>query len=212
MPNIDFDKNGGLVPAILQNANTKQVLMMGYMNREAYDLTVKEGVAWFYSRSKGRLWQKGETSGNVQYVVKIEEDCDNDTLLLQVNPAGPTCHLGTNSCFGDDYFNLNVLERTIGDKIANPVEGSYTNYLVTEGLDKILKKCGEEMTEVVIAAKNQVAGLSKAELLNETSDLLYHLFVLLQNQGIALDEVEAVLGQRHGQSHDYSVRKEIKNY
>lgn len=179
MTAIDFGKNGGLVPAILQDYRTNQVLMLGYMNEEAYELTVTEGVAWFYSRSKGRLWKKGETSGNLQEVVKIELDCDQDTLLVQVRPIGPTCHTGSQSCFGDDFFNLNILEKTVVDKVGNPKEGSYTSYLMEQGLDKILKKCGEEMTEVVIAAKNAQAGQGNNELVSETSDLLYHLFVLL---------------------------------
>lgn len=144
MTAIDFSKNDGLVPAILQDAESKQVLMLGYMNQEAYDLTVSEGVAWFYSRSKERLWKKGETSGNTQEVVKIDLDCDQDTLLVQVRPKGPTCHTGTQSCFGDDYFNLNMLEKTVKQKIDNPKEGSYTTYLMEKGLDKILKKLGKK--------------------------------------------------------------------
>lgn len=212
MTAIDFDKGNGLVPAILQNVHTKQVLMMGYMNQEAYDLTVTEGVAWFYSRSKERLWKKGESSGNVQRVVNIELDCDGDTVLVQVDPTGPTCHLGTNSCFGDDYFNLPVLENTVASKVANPVEGSYTTYLTEKGLDKILKKCGEEMTEVVIAAKNAEAGQGTDELIAETSDLLYHLLVLLNQQGVSLADIEEKLSERHGQAHTYSERKDIDNY
>lgn len=212
MTSIDFDKNDGLVPAILQDYQTKQVLMLGYMNREAYELTVKDQVAWFYSRSKERLWKKGESSGNIQRVVKIEEDCDQDTLLIQVDPAGPTCHLNTNSCFGDDYFNLSILERTVKDKLDHPKEGSYTAYLKQEGLDKILKKCGEEMTEVIIAAKNKEAGLDKSELIDESSDLFYHMLVLLQESGVSLREVEDKLASRHGQQHSYSIRKEIENY
>lgn len=212
MTSIDFDKNGGLVPAILQDYQTKQVLMLGYMNQEAYDLTIKENVAWFYSRSKERLWKKGESSGNVQHVVSIEEDCDQDTLLIYVKPAGPSCHLNTQSCFGDNYFNLSILEKTIKEKLDNPKEGSYTAYLKEEGLDKILKKCGEEMTEVIIASKNLEAGLAQKELISETSDLLYHLLVLLQSQGVTLREVEELLANRHGQPQNYSVRKTIDNY
>ncbi len=212
MTAIDFGKNGGLVPAILQDYRTNQVLMLGYMNEEAYELTVSEGVAWFYSRSKGRLWKKGETSGNLQEVVKIELDCDQDTLLVQVRPTGPTCHTGSQSCFGDDFFNLNILEKTVVDKVGNPKEGSYTSYLMEQGLDKILKKCGEEMTEVVIAAKNAQAGQGNDELVSETSDLLYHLFVLLVERGLSLTDIEATLNARHGQEHTYSVRKEIEDY
>lgn len=212
MTAIDFSKNGGLVPAILQDYRTKQVLMLGYMNQEAYELTVSEGVAWFYSRSKERLWKKGESSGNVQEVVKIDLDCDQDTLLVQVRPTGPTCHTGSQSCFGDDYFNLNILEKTVADKIGNPQEGSYTSYLMTKGLDKILKKCGEEMTEVVIAAKNAAAGQGNAELIAETSDLLYHLLVLLVERGLSLSDIETLLKARHGQEHTYSERKTIDHY
>lgn len=208
MEKIDFDKVDGLVPAILQHFQTGQVLMLGYMNREAYEKTRSEGVAWFYSRSKERLWMKGESSGNIQKVVDIKLDCDQDTLLIQVDPVGPTCHTGETSCFGSDYFNLSILEETIADKVNNPQEGSYTKYLVDEGQDKILKKCGEEMTEVIIAAKNN----DKEELINEASDLAYHLLVLLQNQGVSLAEVEAKLGERHGVKQDYSIRSNINEW
>ncbi|MEY8371480.1 bifunctional phosphoribosyl-AMP cyclohydrolase/phosphoribosyl-ATP diphosphatase HisIE [Aerococcaceae bacterium 50-4] len=212
MTGIDFEKNNGLVPAILQDYQTKQVLMLGYMNKEAYELTVKEDIAWFYSRSKERLWKKGESSGNIQKVVKIDLDCDQDTVLVQVQPMGPTCHTGSLSCFGDEYFNLNILEKTVVEKIAQPKEGSYTTYLMEKGLDKILKKCGEEMTEVVIAAKNAEAGQGNDELINESSDLLYHFLVLLAERGLSLSDIEAALKARHGQAHTYSERKEIKDY
>lgn len=205
---VDFSKNNGLVPAILQDANTNQVLMLGYMNRQALENTVKDGVAWFYSRSKERLWMKGEESNHIQRVVDIKLDCDNDTLLLRVHPEGPTCHLGTQSCFGDDHFNLNQLEKTIRKKIDHPEEGSYTKYLMDEGLDKILKKNGEEMTEVIIAAKNK----DNEELVAESSDLLYHFLVLLQKQGVTLSDVEAKLNERHGEKQDYSVRSEIDEW
>ena len=138
--NIDFEKENGLVPAILQHYQTKQVLMIGYMNKEAYEKTVEEKVAVFYSRSKERLWKKGETSGNIQHVKDIKLDCDGDALLITVDPDGPTCHLETQSCFGDEYFNLSILEKTVDEKMKNPKEGSYTKYLKDEGLDKILKK------------------------------------------------------------------------
>ena len=205
---INFDKGDGLVPAILQDDRTGQVLMFGYMNQEAYEKTQAEGVAWFYSRSKERLWKKGESSGHIQKVESIEVDCDQDTLLVRVTPMGPTCHTGSQSCFGDRYFNLATLEQTIASKIAKPQEGSYTKYLIEEGLDKILKKCGEEMTEVVLAAKNQ----DKEELLDESSDLLYHFLVLLQAQGIQLSEVEAKIAQRHGQPQHYSIRQSIEEW
>lgn len=205
---VDFSKNDGLVPAILQDAQTNQVLMLGYMNQEALEKTLSDQVAWFYSRSKKRLWMKGEESGNIQRVAEIKLDCDNDTLLVLVHPEGPTCHLGTQSCFGDDHFNFNHLENTIQNKIENPEEGSYTKYLVNEGLDKILKKNGEEMTEVILAAKNA----DKEELIAETSDLLYHLLVLLQHQGVTLADVEAKLNDRHGEKQAYSVRSEIEEW
>lgn len=196
------------MPAILQDYRTGQVLMLGYMNQEAYDKTRAEGVAWFYSRSKKRLWKKGESSGHIQDVVTIELDCDQDTLLLRVNPQGPTCHTGTQSCFGDNYFNIATLEQTIAGKIAKPQEGSYTSYLIEQGLDKILKKSGEEMTEVILAAKNH----DKEELLNESSDLLYHFLVLLQQQDVQLNDVEAKLAERHGVTQNYSIRDEIQKW
>lgn len=196
------------MPAILQDDRTGQVLMLGYMNQEAYDKTREEGVAWFYSRSKERLWKKGESSGHIQEVVSIDVDCDQDTLLVRVKPLGPTCHTGTQSCFGDQSFNLAILEQTIAAKIANPQEGSYTKYLIDEGLDKILKKCGEEMTEVVLAAKNK----DKEELIDESSDLLYHFLVLLQAQGVQLKNVEAKLAERHGMPQEYSIRQGINEW
>lgn len=208
MLTINFEKSDGLVPAILQDYRTGQVLMLGYMNQEAYDKTRAEGVAWFYSRSKKRLWKKGESSGHIQDVVTIELDCDQDTLLLRVNPQGPTCHTGTQSCFGDNYFNIATLEQTIAGKIAKPQEGSYTSYLIEQGLDKILKKSGEEMTEVILAAKNH----DKEELLNESSDLLYHFLVLLQQQDVQLNDVEAKLAERHGVTQNYSIREEIEKW
>ena len=206
--NADFSKNNGLLSVILQDYKTKQVLMNGFMNEEALQKTKEEQVVWFYSRSKERLWKKGETSGNVQEVVSMQLDCDQDALLIQVNPQGPTCHTGTNSCFGDDYFSIQKLERTVQEKISQPEEGSYTKYLVEEGIDKILKKCGEEMTEVIIAAKNK----DKNELINETSDLLYHLLVMLNNEGVSLSEVEDKLNLRHGKKQEYSVREDIQEW
>lgn len=205
---IDFAKNDGLVPAILQDVRTGQVLMLGYMNEEAYQRTREEKVAWFYSRSKGRLWMKGEESGNIQRVKEIRLDCDQDTLLVLVDPAGPTCHLGTQSCFGDRTFNLEMLEQTVAKKVRNPQPGSYTNYLVSEGLDKILKKVGEEAAEIIIAAKNQ----DREELIAETSDFLYHLLVLLNQQDVSLADVKAQLAERHGEKQVYSVRSEIEEW
>ena len=204
----DFEKGGGLLSVILQDERTGQVLMNGFMNEEAYQKTTEEKIVWFYSRSKERLWKKGETSGNIQIVKNMALDCDSDALLIQVEPKGPTCHLGTQSCFGDDYFNLQTLEKIVDRKVENPEEGSYTKYLTEEGIDKILKKCGEEMTEVVIAAKNG----DREELIDETSDLLYHTLVLLKHQGVSLGDVEARLEARHGENLSYKVRGEIEEW
>lgn len=204
----DFNKLDGLLSVILQDVNTGQVLMNGYMNEEAYNKTIEDDVVWFYSRSKSRLWKKGESSGHVQTVQSMRLDCDQDALLIEVAPKGPTCHLGTQSCFGDDDFNLQILEKTIQDKIKHPKEGSYTKYLMDEGIDKILKKCGEEMTEVVIGAKNK----DKEETVNETSDLLYHLLVMLNHEGITLKDVEDKLHERHGKTQRISRRSDIDKW
>ncbi|MCG1009525.1 bifunctional phosphoribosyl-AMP cyclohydrolase/phosphoribosyl-ATP diphosphatase HisIE [Salinicoccus sp. ID82-1] len=204
----DFDKGNGLLSVILQDDSTGQVLMNGFMNEAAYEKTVEENVVWFYSRSKERLWKKGETSGHIQVVRSMALDCDADALLIQVDPKGPTCHLGTQSCFGDDHFSLQTLSRIVERKVDNPEEGSYTKYLTEEGIDKILKKCGEEMTEVVIAAKNN----DSLELINETSDLFYHMLVLMKHQGVSLKEVEENLESRHGQNLSYKVRGDIKEW
>jgi len=204
----DFNKGNGLLSVVLQDWQTKQVLMNGFMNEEAYQKTIDENVVWFYSRSKERLWKKGESSGHIQAVKKMALDCDQDALLIQVEPHGPTCHKGTQSCFGDDHFTLQNLEKIVKNKIQNPEEGSYTKYLTDEGLDKILKKCGEEMTEIVIAAKNE----DKKEVIDETSDLFYHLLVLLQEQNVSLKEVEKNLEERHGKTLSYKVREDIEEW
>ena len=204
----DFSKNGGLLSVILQDTNTKQVLMNGYMNEEALTKTKEDGVVWFYSRSKERLWKKGETSGHIQKVISMKLDCDQDALLIEVDPHGPTCHTGTQSCFGDEYFNLSVLDQTVQKKLQNPEEGSYTKYLKDQGIDKILKKCGEEMTEVVLAAKNK----DRENLIDESSDLLYHFLVLLNHEGLSLKDVEKNLEERHGKKQDYSIRDDIKKW
>ena len=204
----DFSKNGGFLSVILQDTCTKQVLMNGYMNEEALTKTKEDGVVWFYSRSKERLWKKGETSGHIQKVVSMKLDCDQDALLIEVDPHGPTCHTGTQSCFGDEYFNLSVLDQTVQKKLQNPEEGSYTKYLKEQGIDKILKKCGEEMTEVVLAAKNK----DRENLIDESSDLLYHFLVLLNHEGLSLKDVEKNLEERHGKKQDYSIRDDIKKW
>ncbi|WP_020006476.1 bifunctional phosphoribosyl-AMP cyclohydrolase/phosphoribosyl-ATP diphosphatase HisIE [Salinicoccus albus] len=204
----DFEKGGGFISVILQHYRTKQVLMNGFMNEEAYEKTLEDRVVWFYSRTKERLWKKGETSGHIQAVKEMALDCDQDALLIQVEPHGPTCHLGTQSCFEDEDFSLQTLEKIVGQKIDHPQEGSYTKYLVEEGLDKILKKTGEEMTETIIAAKND----DKKEIIDETSDLFYHLLVLLKNKDITLKEIEDKLKERHGENLSYKVRSEIEEW
>ena len=194
----------GLIPAVLQDYYTRQVLMVAYMNREALDKTLETGKAPFWSRSRKELWTKGETSGNYQEVVAIDYDCDADTLLVQVLPKGPACHTGETSCFYRNLYtneekatgNVDIIHKLavqVQDRRENPVEGSYTNYLFREGVDKICKKIGEESAETIIAAKND----SKEELTYEASDLLYHLTVLLNNQGVTFDDLFAELTKRH---------------
>ena len=194
----------GLIPAVLQDYHTRQVLMLAYMNQEAYAKTIETKKATFFSRSRQELWTKGETSGNYQEVVAIDYDCDADALLVQVVPKGPACHTGNTSCFYRESFVdedralgnvdiLHALAEQVEHRKQNPVEGSYTNYLFREGVDKICKKIGEEATETVIAAKNN----SKDELIYEASDLLYHLTVLLNNQGVSWDELFEELTKRH---------------
>ncbi|HHU52778.1 MAG TPA: bifunctional phosphoribosyl-AMP cyclohydrolase/phosphoribosyl-ATP diphosphatase HisIE [Clostridiaceae bacterium] len=204
----DFSKNNGLLSVILQDYDTGQVLMNGFMNEEAYDLTIRDQVVWFYSRSRQALWKKGETSGNYQHVVSMCLDCDQDALLIRVKPDGPTCHLGNVSCFDDYYFTLEILEKTIQDRMENPQEGSYTKYLIEQGVDKILKKTGEEMTEILIAVKNN----DKAEIINEAGDLLYHFILLLNQNGVILAEVKDNLAERHGLKQKYKQRKEIEQW
>jgi phosphoribosyl-AMP cyclohydrolase / phosphoribosyl-ATP pyrophosphohydrolase len=191
---IDFDKMGGLVPAIVQDAKTREILMLGYMNAEALAKTEAEGVVTFYSRSKGRLWTKGESSGNVLKVVSIKPDCDGDALLIEAEPAGPTCHTGTVSCFvAEPDGALARLEQTIvARKAAGATDKSYTAKLFAEGLPRIAQKVGEEGVEVVIAA---LSG-TDAELSGEAADLLYHLTVLLNARRLGLRNVMEVLARR----------------
>jgi phosphoribosyl-ATP pyrophosphohydrolase/phosphoribosyl-AMP cyclohydrolase len=192
---VRFDAEG-LAPAVVQDSRTREVLMLAYMNREALARTLEEGETWFYSRSRGELWHKGATSGNLQSVRKVSLDCDFDTLLVEVVPAGPACHRGTYSCFGVEprleVFLLELTELIESRKETRP-EGSYTAYLFDSGLDKILKKLGEEAAETIIAAKNE----STAELVAEASDLIYHLLVLLAERGVSLQEVARELESRH---------------
>lgn len=195
MGKIDFDKLNGLVPCVVQDATTQKVLMVAFMNVEAYEKTVREKKVTFYSRSKKRLWTKGETSGNSLELVEILQDCDNDSLLVKVNPKGPTCHTGADTCFNEknEGWNLNRLEVLIKDRRANPKKGSYTTSLFEAGLNKIAQKVGEEAVELVIEAKDD----NKELFLNEAADLLYHYLVLLQAKGMSLDDVKAVLKKRH---------------
>ncbi|TLV00445.1 bifunctional phosphoribosyl-AMP cyclohydrolase/phosphoribosyl-ATP diphosphatase HisIE [Dyadobacter luticola] len=201
---IDFDKSGdGLVPAIIQDLHTDKVLMLGYMNVEALEKTKKEGTVTFYSRSKQRLWTKGETSGNFLFVNEITADCDGDTLLIKATPAGPVCHTGADTCFGEknsqdvrigEAFFLNYLQKkVIRERKLNPTEESYTSSLFRKGINKIAQKVGEEAVEVVIESKDDDSELFK----NEVSDLLFHLLVLLEQKNIDLDEVIDVLRSRH---------------
>ena len=193
--NIDFNKSDGLVPVIIQDEHTLEVLMLGYMNREAYDKTVAENIVTFFSRSKDRLWTKGETSNNYLHVKSIYEDCDNDTLLIKVKADGPTCHTGSRSCFKTEY-NQNFilqLEQIIGDRYEHPQEGSYVNKLRGKGLNKIAQKVGEEAVETVIAALAQ----TETEMIDETSDLVFHLLVLLREKGLSLEVIAKNLEERH---------------
>ncbi len=196
---IDFKKNTDqLVPAIVQDALTQKVLMLGYMNEEAYKKTVDTQKVTFYSRSKKRLWTKGEESGNVLHLKSIAVDCDNDTLLIQVNPEGPTCHKGTDTCWGEEnsatYGFLSVLEAVIANRW-NEQENSdsYVASLFRSGINKVAQKVGEEAVEVVIEAKDD----NDALFLNESADLLFHYLVLLKAKGFRLQDVEAVLKSRH---------------
>ncbi|TDQ25670.1 bifunctional phosphoribosyl-AMP cyclohydrolase/phosphoribosyl-ATP diphosphatase HisIE [Tenacibaculum caenipelagi] len=192
--NIDFTKGNGLVPVVIQNNITLQVLMLGYMNEEALAKTQKEGKVTFFSRTKNRLWTKGEESGNFLWVNDIQIDCDNDTLLIKATPEGPTCHKGTTSCFAEETSKgfLYELESIISDRIDNDVETSYTNKLFKRGINKVAQKVGEEAVEVVIEAKDNNDELFK----NEAADLLYHYLILLKAKGFALVDIESVLKGR----------------
>ena len=193
--NIDFSKNNGLVPVIVQHANTQQVLMLGYMNEEALNKTKEEGKVTFYSRSKERLWTKGETSNNFLIVDAILEDCDNDTLLIKAYPQGPTCHTGSTSCFGQETSKgfLYRLENIIEQRISDSTEGSYTSQLFKRGVNKVAQKVGEEAVELVIEAKDNNIDLFK----NEAADLLYHYIILLKTKNLKLEDIEAILQGRH---------------
>ncbi|OBZ15371.1 MULTISPECIES: bifunctional phosphoribosyl-AMP cyclohydrolase/phosphoribosyl-ATP diphosphatase HisIE [Bacillales] len=206
--------DAGLVPAIVQDAQSKEVLMMAYMNKESLQLSVESGVTWFWSRSRGELWNKGATSGHTQRIVSMAYDCDGDTLLVKVDQKGPACHTGRYSCFfnpvevsgnaeasseaaaasSDRFATLGQLEGVIAERYAERPEGSYTTYLFDKGVDKILKKVGEEASEVIIAAKNK----DNDELRSEVGDLIFHLMVLLRERGLPFDDVISEISSRHG--------------
>ncbi len=200
----------GLIPAIVQDHYSKKVLMLAYMNAESLDITIKEGKTCFWSRSRQELWRKGETSGNSQQVVSIRTDCDKDTLLIDVIKNGPACHTGSETCFFEDivapeteeFSYEGLYEMLVGRKV-NKKEGSYTTYLFEKGIDKILKKVGEECTEVIIGAK----GGDKAETVYEIADLLYHITVMMIEMGISLEEVTAELAKRHIVDHKVKQEK-----
>ena len=205
LESVKFDDRG-LVPAIVQDAASKEVLTLAYMNQESLTKSIETKQTWFYSRSRQELWHKGETSGNTQSIQDIRYDCDQDALLVLVVPEGPACHKGSYTCFSDSLLDQKVeadetssvailteLERIIAEREAEMPEGAYTTYLFEKGVDKILKKVGEEASEVIIAAKNR----DREELTNESADLLYHLFVLLREQKVSFSEVTDILKARH---------------
>jgi phosphoribosyl-ATP pyrophosphohydrolase/phosphoribosyl-AMP cyclohydrolase len=195
---IDFNKNAdGLVPVIVQDNDTLQVLMLGYMNQEALSETLQSKKVTFYSRTKQRLWIKGETSKNYLMLNDIHLDCDNDTILVMATPCGPTCHTGDVSCFGKEYSpalsKIGMMDKVIRDRIANPTDSSYTNQLIKRGLNKISQKVGEEAVEVVIAALAE----TDAEYVGEMTDLLYHSLVLLHAKKLELSDIAEIIDKRH---------------
>ena len=210
---LRFDERG-LIPAIVVDAATGKVLTLAYMNRESLEITMAEGRTCFWSRSRQELWRKGETSGNVQHVVDITADCDRDSLVVRVNKEGPACHLGTDSCFNDLVwegdeplpFSVEGLYGLLMGRKESLPEGSYTTYLFQKGLDKILKKVGEESTEVIIAGKAR----DKAETIYEIADLMYHVMVLMVELGISVEEVRDELASRHVIDHKVKQEKMTK--
>lgn len=206
--NIDFNKCGGLVPAIIQDANTKNILMLGYMNEEAFQKTLDTKKVTFWSRSRQCLWTKGETSGNFLDLVSIKVDCDNDTLLVRAIPHGPTCHTGTDTCWGEDNNDNNIaflseLQDFIEKRHEQMPEGSYTTKLFKDGVNKMAQKVGEEALETVIEATNG----TKEHLVYEASDMLYHLIVLLTSKGLRIEDLAEELHRRHDPSWDAQRRK-----
>ena len=199
--NIDFEKTDGLVPAIIQDNTTRNVLMLGYMNREAYEKTMATGKVTFWSRSRNCLWTKGETSGNFLNLVDIKVDCDNDTLLVKVNPTGPACHLGTDTCWGETndanpLLFLTELQDFINKRHEEMPEGSYTTSLFKDGLNRMAQKVGEEALEAVIEATNG----TNDRLIYEASDMFYHLIVLLTSKGLRIEDIAKELKERHAPS------------
>ena len=200
---IDFEKCGGLVPAIVQDAKTKNVLMLGYMNQEAFDATLKTKKVTFWSRSRNCLWTKGESSGNFLNLVDVKVDCDNDTLLVRATPDGPTCHTGTDTCWGEDNTEnplmfLTELQDFIDRRHKEMPEGSYTTSLFKDGINRIAQKVGEETLEAVIEATNG----STEKLVYEVSDMIYHLIVLLTSKGLRIEDIAADLATRHNPNWD----------
>ena len=208
---IDFEKMGGLVPAIIQDAVTKNVLMLGFMNREAYEKTLETKKVTFWSRTRNCLWTKGETSGHYLHLVSIQNDCDHDTLLVKVNPDGPTCHTGTDTCWGEEnHLNpilfLSELQDFICRRHEEMPEGSYTTSLFRKGVNKMAQKVGEEAVETIIEA----TGGTDDKLIYESSDLLYHLIVLLTSKGLRIEDVVKELQKRHDPDWDRK-RREAKS-
>ena len=210
---LKFDEKG-LIPAIVVDATSKKVLTLAYMNKESLEISIKEQKTCFFSRSRQELWRKGETSGNFQHIVEIKTDCDRDALTVLVNKDGPACHTGTDSCFNDIVFEDDYIEEfsleslyalLVGRKELLP-EGSYTTYLFQKGLDKILKKVGEESTEVIIAGKAN----DKAETIYEIADLAYHVMVLMVEMGITVDDIKNELASRHVIDHKVKQEKMTK--
>ena len=210
---LKFDEKG-LIPAVVVDATTKKVLTVAYMNKESLQISMDEGTTCFWSRSRQELWRKGETSGNRQRIVSITADCDKDALTVLVNKDGPACHLGTDSCFNypvyegeeSEGFSLEALMKVIEGRKIEKKEGSYTTYLFEKGIDKILKKVGEECTEVIIAGKAN----DKAETIYEISDLVYHVMVLMIEMGISLDDIRNELASRHVIDHKVKQEKMTK--
>ena len=212
---LKFDEKG-LIPAVVIDNKTKKLLTLAYMSRESLEISMEKGLTCFYSRSRGELWLKGETSGNYQHIVSITADCDGDALEVIVEPDGPACHKGTFSCFNDtvwespelteSQFSLEALMKLIEGRKTEKKEGSYTTYLFEKGIDKILKKVGEESTEVIIAGKAD----DKAETIYEISDLTYHVLVLMVQMGISIDDIKRELASRHVIDHKVKQEKMTK--